>query len=237
MEGYAVTAQYYDPLAATTHADTDRRIAAALAGLDTTPGPIVDVGAGTGLTTALIAATLPEVEIFAVEPDAAMRPALMTRVWNDPDLRARVTVLPFAMLAAPLPEVIAGAVLSASLVHFAPEDRATLWNLLAKRLARSGRIVVEVQCPVAEDLPENAMASVRVGRITYRGAAAAERIAADRQRWRMTYRAFLGEEELRCDRTRYDCWTVSAGQVVAEAAVAGLTGRVADDLVILTQPG
>lgn len=98
MTGYAVTAQYYDPLAATGHAEVDAQIAAALAGLETKAGPVLDIGAGTGLTTALIAASLPEAEVWAIEPDPAMRPALMTRVWNDPDLRRRVTILPFAAL-------------------------------------------------------------------------------------------------------------------------------------------
>lgn len=233
MPGYDITARYYDPLASAAHAEVDRRIAAQLIGLDTEAGPIVDVGAGTGLSTALIAATLPDVEIFAVEPDPAMLPALTTRVWNDPDLRRRVTVLPFGILEAPLPETIAGAVLSASLVHLGPADRARMWPRLGSRLAPTGRIIVEVQCPVAVDMAETGMGGTRIGRIDYRASAEAQRIGPDQQRWRMTYVASLEGCELVRDVTTYDCWTISADRILQEAAKAGLTGHVAEDLVLL----
>lgn len=233
MTGYAVTARYYDAIASVAHTGGARHIAAALAGLDATLGPIVDVGAGTGLTTALIATTLSDAEIFAVEPDPAMLAALMTRIWSDPDLRRRVTILPFAIADAPLPERIAGAVLGASLVHFGPDERSRLWTLLKDRLAEGGRIVVEVQCPSAEDMSETEMATAQVGRVAYRGFAAARRVGPDRQRWEMTYRSILEGRELVCERTSYDCWTISAEAILEEAKIAGLTGSVQDDTVVL----
>lgn len=233
MSGYGVTARYYDPMASAAHAHVDERIAGALAGLNTAVGPVVDVGAGTGLTTALIAGTLPAAEVVAVEPDPAMLPALMTRVWANPDLRKRVTILPSGILEALLPDRIAGAVLSASLVHLGPPERARLWPLLAERLAPGGRIIVEVQCPSAEDMAEVEIASARVGRVTYRGSAEATQVGPDRQRWRMTYRADLEGRTLACDTASYECWAISADQVVEEAALAGLHGRREDELVIL----
>lgn len=235
MEGYGVTAQYYDLFATAAHAETDRRIASALAGLDTGAGPVVDVGAGTGLTTALIARTLPAAEVLAIEPDPAMRPALITRVWSDPDLGRRVTILPYDVLSAPLPERIAGAVLSASLVHFSPEERKALWVLLSQRLGPGGRVLVEVQCPQATDIAEQEMVPAKVGRITYHGTAAAERIGDDRLRWRMTYRAVLEERDIARDHAVYECWTASTEAVLKEAAAAGLIGRALDDLVILSR--
>lgn len=196
MSGYGVKARYYDPMPSAAHAHVDERIAQALAGLDAASGPVVDVGAGAGLTTALIADTLPVVEVLALEPDPAMLPALMTRVWANPDLRKHVTILPSGILEAPLPDRIAGDVLSASLVHLGPSDRARLWPLLAGRLAPRGRIVVEVQCSSAEDIAEAEMGSSQVGRVTYWGSAQASPIGPDRQRWRMTYRADLKERTL-----------------------------------------
>lgn len=233
MNGYSVTAQYYDPLMTAAHADVDRRIAATLVDMDVTTGPVVDIGAGTGLSTALIASTLPAAEILAVEPDAAMRPALMTRMWANVRLRQRVSILPFDIFSAPLPERIAGALLSASLVHFAPPDRARLWPLLADRLAPEGRIIVEVQCPEAEDIPETDMAQVQVGRIVYCASAVAERLSSDRQRWTMKYRSSLEGREIACETTSYECWTISADRVLAEVRAAGLIGRITEDLVIL----
>ena len=233
MTGYSVSAQYYDPLMSATHADVYRRIAAALMNMDVTAGPVVDIGAGTGLSTALIASTLPAAEILAVEPDAAMRPALMARAWADAGLRVRVSILPFDIFSAPLPERIAGAVLSASLVHFAPPERARLWPLLAGRLAPEGRIIVEVQFPESEDVPETDMAQAQLGRVVYRASATAERIAADRQNWTMKYRALLDGREIACETTRYECWTISADRVLAEARAAGLSGRITEDIVVL----
>lgn len=234
MTGYAVTAQYYDPLTEIAHGEVERRIASALAGLDCRTGPIVDIGAGTGLTTALIARTLPDAEIFAVEPDPAMRPALMTRLWSNPDLRQRATILPFGLLEAPLPGQIAGAVASASLTHFSPAERNCLWALLARKLAPGGRIVVEVQCPEAIDIPEVTMAQVSLGRMTYTGTASAKKIGSDRQRWHMQYLTVLDGQELRCEEVIYDCWTASASRILNEARAAGLNGEVAQDIVVLT---
>jgi trans-aconitate methyltransferase len=235
MEGYAVTAQYYDLFASVAHTDTDRRIASALEGLDTAAGPVIDIGAGTGLTTALIARTLADAEVLAIEPDAAMRPALMARVWADWDLRRRVTILPFGVLSASLPEKIACAVLSASLVHFSPQERRLLWALLSQRLGANGRVVVEVQCPQATDIAGTEMQPATVGRITYHGTATAERIDNDRQRWRMIYRAMLDHCEIARDEAVYECWAVSAETVIEEAAMAGFVGTALDDLVILNR--
>lgn len=78
MSGYAITAQFYDAMAGELHAAVDARIAAALAGFETDGAPVIDIGAGTGLTTRVIARALPEAGILAIEPDPAMRPAHRT---------------------------------------------------------------------------------------------------------------------------------------------------------------
>jgi len=88
---------------------------------------------------------------------AARRPR-----WSDPDLRRRVSILPQPLLAAPIPSVIAGAVASVALVHFDPQQRANLWALLSNRLSPTGRAVLEVQCPVAQDMAEARIASAQV---------------------------------------------------------------------------
>lgn len=236
MSAYAVTAQFYDAVTEEAHAAVDARIAAALIGLDTSVGPIVDIGAGTGLTTRAIAAALADAAIWAIEPDPAMRPALMTRIWGNLDLRQRVSIIPTGICVAPLPPLIAGAVLGASLVHFSPPDRARLWALLADRLGPNGRVVVEVQCPKAVALPETRMAATRIGQVDYEGWASAELLGDDRQRWRMTYRATLDGTELACESTTFDCWAISAALIISEAADAALSGELVDDLVIL-RPG
>lgn len=235
MPGYAVTAQFYDPFASYAHPDVDRQIAAALVGLDTIPGPVLDIGAGTGLTSAIIASVLPNAQIWAVEPDPTMRASLMVRVWASDHLRKRVSILPFDIFNAPLPDSISGAVLSASLVHMNAAERERLWASLAERLAERGRIVVEIQCPEAIDVAETWLPEIRVGDITYAASFAARKLSDDQQRWTMTYVSRMGMREVARDIASYDCWAVSANQIAREAECTGLVATENGNLVTIEQ--
>lgn len=235
MTQYAVSAQYYDLFASLARAEVEERTAAALMGLDSQAGPVLDVGAGTGRSTSLIASTLPEAEIFAIEPDPAMRAALMMRITLDEDLERRVTVLPYDILNAPLPSQISGALLSASLVHFDPCARLMLWKLLARRLVPSGRAIIEIQCETAEDIAETPLGEFAIGRAKYRASASARKIGEDRQTWRIEYVASLDGQILSRDVVSYDCWAVSNERVVKEAVSAGLIAQVHEELIVLRQ--
>ena len=233
MSAYAVTAQYYDAIAAAHRDAVNPHIAAALTGLETARHPIVDIGAGTGLTTQVIADTLPAARILAIEPDAAMRAGLMVRVCSSADLRRRVSILPAGALEAPLPERISAAVAGASLEHFSPTQRRQLWALLAERLSPGGRAVVEIQCPLSQDLPETFTAGAAVGELSYECWACAERIDDLRQRWRMTYVTLSEGVELERQIANFVCWVASAEQVLAEAGACGLSGHERQGLVVL----
>ena len=233
MSGYAVTAQFYDAMASEQHGPVDAQISEALKGLEASGYPVVDIGAGTGLTTQVIAKALPEAEILAVEPDPAMRPAIMTRVWSDPDLRRRVSILPMSILDAPLPPVLSAAIASATLVHFSPQERERLWALLSARLSPAGCALIEIQCPIARDVPEACMATAQVGQVVYKGWASAQRIDESRQRWRIRYVAEWDGVEIERQCANYVCWVASAEQVLAEADAFGLAGQMTDNLVIL----
>jgi tRNA G46 methylase TrmB len=56
-------------------------------------GPVLDIGAGTGMGLVRMAAMLPRHDIVAVEPSPALRVGLFARLSEDPALAARVTVL------------------------------------------------------------------------------------------------------------------------------------------------
>ncbi len=233
MTQYAVTAQFYDAVSVQAHEAVHARMAGVLAGRETGGYPIVDIGAGTGLTTQAIARALPDTEIFAIEPDAAMRPALMTRVCADADLRRRVSILPMSVLTAPLPPIISVAIASASLVHFSPQERNALWALFAERLSDDGYALIEIQCPVAEDVAETRLTSACVGQVEYEAWAGARRIDTDRQQWRMTYITRIDGIEIDRQSTEFTCWTTSAEQVLAEAHAHGLAGSSERGLVAL----
>ncbi len=233
MSAYAVTALFYDAIAGDQRAAVDQKLASALQGLDLTAHPVVDIGAGTGLTTAAIAAAYRQIKIVAVEPDPAMRPALMTRVWSSSDLRQRVSILPMSVLLAPLPPLISAAVASASLVHFDPAQRQRLWTLLDERLAPGGRAVIEIQCPVAEDIAETCIGIAQVGDVSYETRASAERVNEQQQRWRISYVSRLRGDVLERLQTDYLCWVLSCEDLLAEVSETGLTGSSDGNLVVL----
>ncbi|MGL5837564.1 MAG: class I SAM-dependent methyltransferase [Sphingorhabdus sp.] len=230
---YSRIAQYYDAVMARAHAHVESQIEAALKGFDASAGPILDIGAGTGMTVAVIARAVPSAEIIAIEPDPAMRAALMTRIWSDPDLRRRVTMFPMALRDAPLPEAISAAVLSASLVHLSPDERRQMWKMLAQRLAPGGIIIVEVQLPEPVELPASEVACEQVGRIEYRCSASAVPIGSDRLIWTLNYRATLADEVISEDQVTMQCWSVSPSELITEVATYGLTASGSGDLVLI----
>ena len=70
--------------------------------LDLPDGPVVDIGAGTGLGTIALAAAFPDREILAVEPNRVARTVLLTRL-GEHYLTDRVTVYADDVETADLP--------------------------------------------------------------------------------------------------------------------------------------
>lgn len=155
-------------------------LAAALDGLDPSAGPIVDVGAGSGLGTRVIARAVPGADVIAVEPDRALRTALLAVVTADPDLQSRVTIEPCDLLTAPLPSRL-GAIVALNVIgHFTPPDRRRVWQIAADRLAPEGIVVVNLAPPDhPEPVPATPMGEVVVGRHRYTGTARAEPAGQD----------------------------------------------------------
>jgi pyochelin biosynthesis protein PchG len=166
---YTPSAEFFD-LVAQAHAATASgpAVARALAGTDTSHGPVLDIGAGTGLVTAAIARVLPDAEIWAVEPASGMRGVLTSRVFGDPDLRRRVTVTADSAPDLDVPDRISAAVLCGVLGHLDAGQRKRLWKLLRERLHPGGRVVVElmgIERPIA--LPATRMAIAHAGQHRY----------------------------------------------------------------------
>lgn len=197
----------------------DAALTGALSGLDAGDDPIVDVGAGTGIGTAVIAAAVPGAEIIAVEPHRGLRTALLARIGGDDALRERVTVLDADLLAAPLPERISALVAMNVIGHFPPPDRRNVWALLAQRLTPQGRAVLNLYPPAGpQHVPATAMADVRIGRLRYTGTAAAEPAGDDAITWTMTYRV-VDDGHTHTEFSATDHWYVfGPEQLAAELA-------------------
>lgn len=213
-------------------------LAAAVTGLDVTAGPVVDVGAGTGIGTEVLARALPGAEILAVEPHAALRTALLARLSADDDLRERATVLDTDLLAAALPDTISAMVLMNVIGHFTPADRQRIWALLATRLAPTGRAVLNLYPPTRpEPVTATPMGQARIGRRRYTGTATAEPAGQDAVTWAMTYRIDHDGETV-TELTATDHWYVfTPEQLATELADHGLqvtAGDPAQGIQIIT---
>jgi Methyltransferase domain len=234
-EGYAVTAPFYDLLAAPWWDRLGPALASALAGTDPAAGPVVDLGAGTGLSTMSAADALPDAEVWAVEPSSAMRTILLSHLGLRRDLHERVTVVGADAQTMAWPTRVAAVVAANMIGHLPPDDRRRLWATLADRLAPGAPAVVGLQPPARpEHLPLTRGAAVRVGRDTYEGWSTAEPSGPDSVRWTMTYRICRDGDIRHETITNFDWWTVSADDIAEETAVAGLSCEPADaDLLVL----
>jgi thiazolinyl imide reductase len=166
---YTPSAEFFDLVAAEHTATASApAIAALLADADLSTGPVVDIGAGTGLLTEAVARARPDAEILACEPAVGMRAVLTSRVFSDPDLRSRVTVTADAAPDLDLPDQVSVVLLCGVLGHLDADGRTRLWRRLARRLAPGGLVVVELmQFEEPLTLPETKLATATAGRHRY----------------------------------------------------------------------
>ncbi|GLY32368.1 Gfo/Idh/MocA family oxidoreductase [Kineosporia sp. NBRC 101731] len=140
---YSLEAEFYDLIAA-QRTNAVEEVVKALAGCRAGDGPVVEIGAGTGLLTVAVAKALPELKIVAAEPDPIMRAVLTSKVVRDPELRDRVTVTDGAAPDLQLPERIGAALVCGVAGHLTPEARRVLWQRLSERLTPGAPLIVEL---------------------------------------------------------------------------------------------
>ncbi|WP_446047078.1 Gfo/Idh/MocA family oxidoreductase [Streptomyces olivaceus] len=245
---YTPSAEFFDLVAAEHTATASApAIAALLADADLGAGPVVDIGAGTGLVTEAVAKARPDAEIVACEPAVGMRAVLTSRVFSDPDLRSRVTVTADAAPGLDLPDRVGAVLLCGVLGHLDADARALLWGRLTRRLAPGGLVVVELmgfEEPL--DLPETRLATAIAGRQRYewsfRGApddagGAADGVMALHSTWRV-YR----EDTAQAVREVHDSYRWAPFGLKDVEAESGMTARTlptrpgAPPLAVLTLP-
>lgn len=206
--------------------DGDER-AAEVASLDWGPaagaGPIVEIGAGTGYVTAILAAAAGG-EIFAVERSAAARAALMTRVVADPDLRERVTVVPGDFFAVALPDRWRGALAFHFLCQLNDEQRERFWPYVATHLAPGAPLYVDRHWGVGPggSVAEKVAVEVRVGRHIYQRRFGAEPHESGGTLVRNSYRVLSGDQVVLEETVEELGSPYSESQAIAQAAAAGL---------------
>ncbi|MBF4637827.1 class I SAM-dependent methyltransferase [Clavibacter michiganensis] len=179
LQDYSPGAEFYD-LVARRHTEALAGVlaealavvpagadAAADADDDADPGTVVELGAGTGRVTRLLAHLVPRAPILAAEPSPVMRAVLRSRVHEDPDLRRRVTIRPETAQELALPERIRAVVLIGVAGHLGSDARADLWRRCLERLVPGGVIVVDLMGTSARSLPATRLLRERIGTQAY----------------------------------------------------------------------
>ncbi|WP_431330409.1 Gfo/Idh/MocA family oxidoreductase [Streptomyces sp. IPPR8] len=232
---YTPSAEFFDLVAAEHTATASApAIAALLADADLSTGPVVDIGAGTGLLTEAVARARPDAEILACEPAVGMRAVLTSRVFSDPDLRSRVTVTADAAPDLDLPDRISVALLCGVLGHLDADGRARLWRRLNRRLAPGGFVVVELmQFEEVSTLPETRLATATAGRHRYEWsfAAAPDEARDGAMRLHSTWRVYR-DDATQPERAVHDSYRWLPFGLKDVVAESGMTAR-----TLPTRPG
>ncbi|MEE6262604.1 class I SAM-dependent methyltransferase [Plantactinospora sonchi] len=203
-------------------------------------GPILDIGAGSGLGTLLVAETLPTAEIVAVEPSPILRAVLLSRLVDNESLRPRVIVIAAGIQDWMPPARLGGVLAMNMLGHLDPEQRRTLWADLRERLAPSAPLIVNLQPPAeVTTIPPTPFASITIGGRTYQGSGEARPAGNGTVTWTMSYRSLsqdgIVERELV---VAYPWHVISATELLGELAGAGFTATVGElDVVVATPHG
>ncbi|MFE9655589.1 class I SAM-dependent methyltransferase [Micromonospora sp. NPDC006431] len=201
-------------------------------------GPIVDIGAGTGLGTLVAARAVPDAEVIAVEPSPILRAALLARVVVDEDLRRRVTVQATDAEGMALPARLGGVLAMNMIGHLAPDQRRQLWADLRPRLVPSAPLVVTLQPPSEPmTVPETSFGSVPIGRGSYEGSGGARPAGPDSVIWTMRYRVI--DEDGAVERelvAEYPWYVLSAQTLRHELAAAGYAVTTGDMDVMVATP-
>jgi SAM-dependent methyltransferase len=228
-EDYAAAAEFYDLMATPYVATVEPALTTLLAEVDTVTGPVLDIGAGTGLSTMLVADALPDARIVAVEPAPAMRAVLLSRLAARKDLRERITVLPTGFLDTTLPGDCSAVVALGVIGHFDAATRSRVWRAISAALAPDGEAVVEIQRPGRVEVsPERRYTRARAGDLRYEGWSRAEPVDAESLIWHMTYRTYRDDQLLQEVVARHRVWPADAEQLAREAEATGLTLAAAD---------
>jgi phospholipid N-methyltransferase len=222
--GYSASAEFYELVAARQAQSSGPALRAALAGVDAAAGPVLEIGAGTGRITEVIADALPDAEIVAAEPAAEMRAVLTSRAYADPALRRRVTVTPDSaqrIAAAGGDGPICAAVVFGVAGHLDTAERVALWRALAARLPAGGPIVVELMgVATPRVIPPVRLLRERVGEQVYEWWSSGEPCGEDVMRFDTTWKVFAAGSLVREVRESHRWHTLTATQLAAESGLA-----------------
>ncbi|MGW4369318.1 class I SAM-dependent methyltransferase [Nocardia takedensis] len=237
VDPYARSAEFYDVMAA-PHWEAKREfLLAALRGAGPITDPLLDIGAGSGLSTVTLVDSVAAVPIHAVEPSAAMRAALVSRLLAHPSAATRVTVHAEGIDDVRLPDRLGAVAMMGVVGYLEPEVRQRLWANLRERLTPRSPVIVEfmaLSAPV--EVPEFTIAQRRIGTRAVEVRIGGRPAAADAQQWRMRYVVREHDEIVR-DFTAEHLWRTIGVEILArEAAAHEMTCEQVSPIIAVLRP-
>lgn len=234
---YAQSAEFYDVMAR-PHWDAKREfLVTALRAADPVTDPVLDIGAGSGLSTTTLVDTVAEVAVHAIEPSAAMRAALVSRILAHGDAADRVTVHADPVEAVALPDRVGAVSMMGVIGYLNPDTRQEFWSDLRARLTPDAPVVVEfmpLSAPV--EVPEITIAQRRIGQREVQVRIAGAPASPTAQRWRMRYLVSAGETVVR-DFTVEHVWqTVGIELLEREARAHDMTCEQVSPIIGVLRP-
>ncbi|MBF4998072.1 class I SAM-dependent methyltransferase [Nocardia sp. BSTN01] len=234
---YALSAEFYDVMAAPHWATKREFLVAALRAAGPIDLPIVDIGAGSGLSTMAIAETVDDVAIHAVEPSPAMRAALVSRILSHHNAFERVTVQAGRAENIVWPDRIGAVSMMGVVGYLDPDVRHELWANIRSRLPAGAPVVVEympLSTPVT--VPEFTIAQKRIGQHIAEVRIAGEPASDTAERWTMRYLVHEGQRVVR-DFTAEHVWeTVGIETLREEASHHGLNCEEVSPIIGVLRP-
>ncbi|CAM3703143.1 hypothetical protein VA7868_01467 [Vibrio aerogenes CECT 7868] len=223
----ALSAEMYDILSEAHWQQRQPSFTETLRQMNAPSGNWLNIGTGTGLELSMIAKTIPDIHLFAIEPSAAMRVGLMTRLMMQPEIQHRVTVIADSFQDADLPSSFSAATVCGCIGFFDETDRAALWQRLARNICHDGAILVDT---MMVDHPQRVetmkVGSKQIGQQTYEVYLQGEPGSQTMMHWTMTYKVIRNHQVQREFKIERDWRAFGIGQVIDEAAREGFSGEI-----------
>jgi SAM-dependent methyltransferase len=213
---YAITAEFYDLLQAEEFGRLTQRLLRRWLGMPQRGA--LDVGAGTGLATVLLAEQA-DVPVYAVEPSGPMRAVLLSRLAGTPHLLDRIRVHALRVQDVGLREVADFAWCVNTMGCLDPGERAACLTAIRVALVPDGRLVV--QRPPHRVGPPWELPSRRLGDDLYTGRVNCVAAGPGRADWRFTYRVTRGDRLVREARESFNVHLAEPWEFAAELRTAG----------------
>jgi SAM-dependent methyltransferase len=225
MRSYEITAEFYDLLQATRYVQRADALLSRWLGRPRVGA--LDVGAGTGLATELLAKRC-RVTVHAVEPTRSMRTVLLSRFAARPELLERVRVHARPIQDLGLRQVADFGLCLNTMGTLDRDERGEALAALADALTPDATLVLQ-RPPDGPGPPHATLPAWHLGGDIYSGDVACTQGRPGAIEWRFTYRVTRDGAVVREEVETFDGFLVSAGDFDAELSDAGFVATAIDD--------